>query len=239
VAADASRASTSDAIQLSHKLHALTLNRLILSAVCRNAAFALPVTTRRAFRTTVPRTADAVTKTPKSTTEKAAAAPRKKTPGKPKKNGSVAKKAKKPAAKQPAPKRPAAKTTATKKLATKKPAAKKPAPKKTVPKKKVPSERQVLLAAKKKQRDELKLLKEQALVEPKAKPDTAFFVYHTERTSPGTPLTQNMKDRSEKYKALTPSEREVRQSTCTHTPPDLLSALKRVDADMGKFTCMN
>ncbi|KAK3056852.1 hypothetical protein LTS18_011604, partial [Coniosporium uncinatum] len=100
------------------------------------------------------------------------------TPGKPKKNGSAAKKAKKPAAKKPAPN------------------------------KKVPSERQVQLAAKKKQREELKLLKEQALVEPKKKPETAYIIFNAEQASPGMRIAQNAKERAEKYRELTPSERE-------------------------------
>jgi len=75
----------------------------------------------------------------------------------------------------------------------------------------VPTEKQKQAAAKKKERDELKELKEAALMhtEPKKKPDSAYRVFVTENISKGTKASEHMKEVAAKFKTLSAAELEV------------------------------
>lgn len=141
--------------------------------------------------------------------------------------GLATKVAKKPARKTAVVK----KTTTTKRTTTKKKAVpkkkvaakKKPTPrrkvvkkkvakKKVAPKKKVLTERQKLLAAKKKAREELAALKATALEEPKRTAETAWIVFVAEKLKGHTgPAAAVMKESAPAFKALTASELEVRR----------------------------
>lgn len=89
--------------------------------------------------------------------------------------------------------------------------AKKPA-KKAAPKKREQSEKSKATAQLKKERQEIQELKEKALLtEPKKLPDTAWLVLNTELTPKEQigKFGDAAKENAQKYKDLTPSEREV------------------------------
>jgi hypothetical protein len=108
-------------------------------------------------------------------------------------------KAKKPAAKKK--KTPVRKRKAVKKKVVVK------------PKKKAPTEKQKLAAVATKARDELKKLKETALLHtaPKAKADNAWTIFVSEKmkAANGAAVTEVMKAASAEFKALSASELEV------------------------------
>jgi hypothetical protein len=107
--------------------------------------------------------------------------------------------------------KPKKKVAAKKKAAPKK--KKKVLAKKVAPKRKVLTERQKDLAEKKKDRDALKALKATALIEPKPKPDNAWIVFMSEATKEGSgSAASKLKEAGANYKALSPSELEVRDT---------------------------
>jgi hypothetical protein len=81
------------------------------------------------------------------------------------------------------------------------------------PKRKAPSERQKLLAVQTKARDEIKKLKETALLStvPKQGSTSAWMVYVTEKLkgATGGPIAETMKTSAAEFKALSASELEV------------------------------
>jgi hypothetical protein len=81
------------------------------------------------------------------------------------------------------------------------------------PKKKVPTEKQKLAAVEAKARDELKKLKETALLHtaPKAKAESAWTIYVSEKMkgTTGATVTDVMKAASAEFKAFSASELEV------------------------------
>ncbi|KAF2094634.1 hypothetical protein NA57DRAFT_60659 [Rhizodiscina lignyota] len=111
--------------------------------------------------------------------------------------------------------------TRTRSAATETPAKKRASPKtkaaatkeKEAPKRKVLTKEEKEAAAEKKKVKELRALKKTALLgkEPKKKPYTAWTVFNSENMPKGTIPAQlggTIKENSEKYRALTPSEKE-------------------------------
>jgi hypothetical protein len=110
-----------------------------------------------------------------------------------------------PTAKKPAPKKKKTPARPKRKAVKKKVVVK--------PKRKVPTEKQKVTAAKKKERDELKKLKETALLTtaPKQKAASAWNVYVSEALGGSTGrVTGAIKETSTKFKTLSASELEVR-----------------------------
>jgi hypothetical protein len=78
----------------------------------------------------------------------------------------------------------------------------------------VQTEKQKAASAKKKEREELKELKETALMatEPKKKPESAYKVFVTQNILKGVKATEHMKEAAAKFKTLSAAELEVRLS---------------------------
>ena len=71
------------------------------------------------------------------------------------------------------------------------------------------TEKQKANAKFKKERAQLRHLKEEALKQPKKLPQTAWTVLLTETTKKGTPLAQSAKEAAQRYRTMSSSEREV------------------------------
>lgn len=86
------------------------------------------------------------------------------------------------------------------------------------PKKRVQTEQQKAAAAKRKERHDLKELKEHALsaTEPKKKPESAYRVFITENTVKGSSAAQQIKELGQKFRALGAAELEVRPSSLSN-----------------------
>lgn len=74
------------------------------------------------------------------------------------------------------------------------------------------TEKQKAAAAKKREREELKELKETALMatEPKKKPESAYKVFVTQNIPKGVKATEHMKEAAAKFKTLSAADLEVR-----------------------------
>lgn len=154
-------------------------------------------------RTKKPKTVTKTTEGSPDTAVKKVAEPRAKASPKPKAT-------KKPKVKKPKVKKPKARKPAAKKPAAKKPKVK-PAPKRKV--KKPLTEEQKSAAAAKAKKEHIKELKNTALKPPKGLVTTAYQLVLAEHVRAGAPdISTNSKIAAEKYKNLTPEEREVRNN---------------------------
>lgn len=81
----------------------------------------------------------------------------------------------------------------------------------------MPTEKQKAAAAKRKEREELKELKDTALMatEPRKKPESAYKVFVTQNIPKGTKASEHLKETAAKFKTLSAAELEVR----IHPPP--------------------
>ena len=185
IAAGAAKPSTHDVPQLTRTMSQLSLAPLLAQSVIRVSARHPSV---RAFATVVVKAkgTETAVKTTRTRAKTKPAATKAKTKAKPKLKTKAKKKA--------APKRKPKKVVA----------------RKAAPKRKVLTEKQKDLATKKKERDAIKALRETALVEPKAKPDSAWTVFMSEAAKDGTgAMTLRVKEAATKFKGLDASELEV------------------------------